>query len=177
LNLSSGITRNPGLVNNQLNYTNNTLFNGGVVLSSNISQNLDFTLSSQSTYNLARNTLREQLNTNFFSQNSFARVVWVFWKGLMVETDLNHQLNQGLTQGFNQNFLLWNASFGKKVFKNQRGEIKVTAFDLLKQNNSISRNIMDGFIEDVETQVLQRYFMLNFNYNFRHFATKPEGSR
>jgi hypothetical protein len=178
LNLSSGYSRNPGLMDNILNYSNTASLNGGVVLSSNISQNLDFTVSSQSGYNMVRNSQWDELNTNFFNQSTFARIVWVFWKGLMLETDLNHQIYTGLAEGFNQNFLLWNASFGKKIFKDKRGELKVTGFDLLKQNNSIFRNVNEVFIEDVQTQVLQRYFLLTFNYNFRHFTTRqPEGGR
>ena len=60
-------------------------------------------------------------------------------------------------------------SIGKKVFKNKLGEIAISAFDLLNQNRSISRNITEVYIEDVQTTTLTRYIMLNFTYNFRNF--------
>jgi hypothetical protein len=68
------------------------------------------------------------------------------------------------------NFLLWNMSLGKKVFRNQRGEFNINAYDLLKQNTSIWRNISDAYVEDVRSNVLQRYFMLTFTYNIRYFG-------
>jgi hypothetical protein len=62
-------------------------------------------------------------------------------------------------------------SAGKKILKGQKGEIKVSVFDLLKQNQSITRNITGEYIEDVQNQVLQQYFMLHFTYNLRNFGT------
>jgi hypothetical protein len=62
-------------------------------------------------------------------------------------------------------------SLGKKILKNQKGEIKLSVFDLLKQNQSITRNITGEYIEDVRNDVLQQYFMLNFTYNLRNFGT------
>jgi hypothetical protein len=42
---------------------------------------------------------------------------------------------------------------------------------LLKQNQSIMRNVSDSYIEDVQYKVLQQYFMLTFTYNLRNFGT------
>jgi hypothetical protein len=66
--------------------------------------------------------------------------------------------------------VLWNASLGKKIFAKQQGEIKLYAFDLLGQNNSIQVNNTAAYTEDVQTNILQRYFMLMFTYNIRSFA-------
>jgi hypothetical protein len=46
----------------------------------------------------------------------------------------------------------------------------LNVYDLLKQNNSIWRNVSDAYVEDVQTNVLQRYFMLTFTYNIRYFG-------
>jgi hypothetical protein len=34
----------------------------------------------------------------------------------------------------------------------------------------VRRNISDTFIEDIQTNVLQQYFMLSFTYNIRRFS-------
>jgi vacuolar-type H+-ATPase subunit D/Vma8 len=60
---------------------------------------------------------------------------------------------------------------GKKILKDQKGELKLSVFDLLKQNRSINRNVTGEYIEDVQNQVLQQYFMLTFTYNLRNFGT------
>jgi hypothetical protein len=59
---------------------------------------------------------------------------------------------------------------GKKIFKNQRGEVSILVYDLLNQNANIRRNITETFIEDIQTNVLQQYFMLSFTYNIRRFS-------
>ncbi|MEJ7664815.1 MAG: hypothetical protein WKG07_37525 [Hymenobacter sp.] len=77
------------------------------------------------------------------------------------------RLYRGLSAAYNQNYVLWNASIGKKLFPGQRGEIKLYAFDILKQNRAIQRNVSVAYYEDVQTTVLQQYLMLMFTYNIR----------
>lgn len=167
---SIGHTNRPGLINDEKNIVNSSNFRTGVSLSSNISENLDFTVSTNSSYNIIKNTLRPDLNNNYFNQTTRLRFHWILWKGFVYRTDLNHQANAGLS-AVGKNFLLWNMSVGKKVFRNKLGEINLNVYDLLKQNNSIWRNISDSYVEDVQTNVLQRYLMLTFTYNIRYFGT------
>lgn len=169
LNLSGNYSRTPGLINGEENISSTPSFGFGLVISSNISEKLDFTVSTNSSYNIVRNSLREDLNSEYFSQNSRLRFNWIFWKGLVYQTELSHQLNSGLSEGFNQNYLLWNMSIGKKLFKKQEGEIRLSVFDALSENISVLRNITEVYVEDVQTEVLQRYFMLSFIYNLRKF--------
>jgi len=44
---------------------------------------------------------------------------------------------------------------------------------VLKQNKSISRSVTETYIEDVQSQVLQRYFMLTFTYKLKNFGKAP----
>ncbi len=185
LNASAIFTHAPGLIDTLENFANTQSYGFGAVLSSNISENLDFTISGSPTYNVVHNTLQPNADNNYFNLNSGLRLNWIIWKGLFLQSEINHQYYSGLSAGIEQNYLLWNAAVGKKLFKNNRGEIKLTAFDLLKQNNSIQRNVTETYIEDIETNVLQQYFMLVFTYNIRSFgsgsktpapADSPEGT-
>jgi vacuolar-type H+-ATPase subunit D/Vma8 len=65
---------------------------------------------------------------------------------------------------------LWNAGVGYKFLKNKSGEIRATVFDLLKQNQSINRNVTETYVEDSYTRVLSRYFLFSFTYTFRKFT-------
>lgn len=178
INLNSGATymRIPGLINNIRNLSNTYTLIQGVVLSSNISQNLDFSLSYNGNYNIVRNSIQQQSNNNFFTQGMGGRVNWIFGKGFLFQTDLNNQSFRGLGEGFNQNFTLWNASFGKKFMKNNAAELKVTMFDILGQNNSISRSVTETYQQDVISQVLTRYAMLTFTYNLRNFGGRSNNA-
>ena len=167
VNLSASYAQNPGLVNGGLNYARTPALGAGVVLSSNISPQLDFTLSTNATQSYVRNTLQTRLNTNYYSQVTRLRLGWIVGPGINIQTDVAHQAYAGLSAGYNQQYILWNASLGKKVFPGQRGEIKIYAFDLLGQNRSVQRNVTEAYYEDVRTTILQRYFMLMFTYNIR----------
>ena len=167
LSANASFTQTPGLVNGGLNYARVPAFGAGLTLSSNISPQFDFTASTTSTQNFVRNTLRAQLNSNYFAQVTRLRLNWIVGPGISFATDLVHQAYSGLAAGFNQQYILWNASLGKKIFPGQRGEIKLYAFDLLGQNRAIQRNVTDAYYEDVQTNILQRYLMLMFTYNIR----------
>ncbi|MBT9391750.1 TonB-dependent receptor [Hymenobacter sp. NST-14] len=173
VNASGNYSQTPGLVFGELNYSRTPSASLGLSLSSNISPEVDFTISSNSSQSYVRNTLRQQLNSQFFRQNTSLRLSWIITRGITLKSDVSHQLYSGLSAGFNQNFVLWNASLGKKIFANQQGEIQLYAFDLLGQNNSIQRNIAAAYTEDVQTNILQRYFMVMFTYNLRSFGGAP----
>lgn len=171
LNFNAGVsyTKTPNLINEIKSFTNSYSINGGGVLSSNISEKLDFTLSYSPTYSIVKNTAQASLNSSYIFQNTSLKVNWLFGKGFLLQTEVLNQAYSGLGSGFNQNFTLWNAGFGYKFLKKQAGELRLNVFDLLKQNNSIARNVSTAYIEDARNQVLTRYFMLTFTYNLRNF--------
>lgn len=174
IDLSADYSRQPGQVNGAVNYANNISYGLGLVLSSNISERVDFTISSRSSFSTVENSLSTRLNTEYFSQNSSLLVNLIIANGFVFRTTLNHQLYSGLSEGFDQNYWLWNMGLAKKLFKNERGEIQLSVFDLLKQNTSIQRNVTEAYIEDVQTEVLQQYVMLTFTYQIRNFGKAPE---
>ncbi|WP_297337652.1 outer membrane beta-barrel protein [Algoriphagus sp.] len=170
INAGAGYTKRPTLVNNEYGFNNSRRLSTGVSLSSNISDQIDFNLWTRLSFNNVENTLNPNLNNNFFNQRARINFNWIIWEGFIFRTDINHQVNKGLSEGFDQSFTLVNMSLGKKIFNNQRGEISVNVYDLFRQNNNIRRNITDTYIEDIQSNVLQRYFMLTFSYNIRRFA-------
>jgi len=171
LDISANYTRTPGLLDDALNYSNNNTYGAGVTFASNISDKLDFTISTRSSISDVNNTLENATDSRYWSQNSKLRLGWILPLGIIFRSEISYQYYSGLSDGFNKDYFLWTAGIGKKLFKNQRGEITLSVFDLLNQNRRISRNITDVYIEDVQTNVLQRYAMLKFTYNFLNFNT------
>jgi hypothetical protein len=172
-NLNGGVTytRFPGILNNMENFSTNLVYSLGTVLSSNISQYVDFNISYSANFNNVKNELVKERNDNYFQHVAGMQLNLLAKSGWFFQNDLNNQLYKGLTQQFNQSYLLWNMSAGKKLLKYQKGELRLSVFDLLKQNRSIARNINETYIEDSYNEVLRQYFMLTFTYNLRNFGT------
>ena len=164
------LSRTPGMINNEVNYTTTPSLGISLVLASNISPEIDFTVSSLTTLSYVRNSIQTQSDNDYTLQNSRIRLNWIIWKGIVFTSDVTHQYSSGLSEGYEQNFVLWNAGIAKKFFANDAGELRFTIFDILDQNQSTQRNATELYIEDTQSDVLQRYFLLSFTYTLRNFT-------
>lgn len=171
LNLNAGVTYTltPGLINNVRNLSNTYNVNAGGVLSSNISDKLDFSISYSANYNIVRNSIQTNSNNNYFYHTAGVKFNWNFWKGFVFNTNLQNVLYTGIAQGFNQNYFLWNAELGYKFMKNKSLEVKFGAYDMLNQNNGIARSVTETYVEDSRSLVLKRYLLLTVTYTLRQF--------
>jgi hypothetical protein len=176
LDASYNFSQTPGLINEARNLTAVHAIGAGFTLGSNISDKVDFTISTRPLWNTTSNSLQTAANTQFWSQNSRVKLNWQIWEGFVLRTDLTHTLYSGLSDGFNQEFYIWNLGIGKKVLKDDRGEITLAVNDLLSQNRSITRTVTEAYIEDARTNALTRFIMLSFTYNLRHFNTGKASS-
>lgn len=178
LNINGGVTYNhtPSLINNKLNISDNYAINGGAYIGSNISKDLDFSLSYNGTYNIVKNSVQKQSDNNFVTQATTFKLNWIFLDGFVVNTDVVYTIFTGLNQSYNQDYFLWNAYVGYKFFKDRSLEAKVSVFDLLNQNRSIGRTVTGNYTEDYNTTVLKRYFMFTLTYTFKKFksGTQPK---
>lgn len=176
INLNAGFSysRLPGLINNVSSITDNFVYTTGIGITSNISQYIDYNFSYSANFNNAKSSIAGQASNNYVNQVTGLQVNLLSKKGWFVQNDVNYQTYSGLSSGYNQHYWLWNAAIGKKLFKKQAGEIKLSVFDLLKQNQSINRTVTENYIEDVQNNVLRQYFMLTFTYNLKNFGTPKQ---
>ncbi len=172
VNLGYTINNTPSLINSSVNQALTHNLNSGFTLGSNISEKIDFTIGYTLNYNTVFNSIQPQLNNDYFIHNGSLRFNWLPAPFLVVSTDLMVNAFAGLEEGFNQQFNLLNAGIGYRFLKNRRAEVRLSVFDLLNQNNSISRNVTETYVEDLQTEVLQQFFMLTFTYNIRNFKSK-----
>ncbi len=169
-NISGNYSNTPSIVNDQKNDSRNATLGFGVNLTSNISENVDFTISSTTNIGEAKNSILQELNTNYLNQQSGLKLEVIFPYGITWRNQVTHQIYSGYGDEFDDSFLLGSMSIGKKFLKNNRAEISISVFDLFNQNQAISRNVTGTYIESIASNVLQRYFMLNFRYDLRHFG-------
>ena len=179
LNLSTNVYHNHdiGLTNHAKTYSNSYGISQRIGANSRFGPHLVIGLSYVGNYSIVRNNANTDLSYNYYNQVIRNDLAYTFWKGIRIASSLYYNYNQGLAQGYDQQFILWNASLGKKLFKRQEGEITLSAYDLLNRNTNISRSISERYIQDSQNNALRQYFLLSFTYNVRHFGGGSGGRR
>ncbi len=147
------------------------------VLGSNISENVDFTLSWNGNYNEATNSLAAAGEKNkYFSHTANASMKFVLPWNITFTANAAYSQHLGITNDYNEDYLICNLYLGKKIFKNKRGEIMIGVNDLFNENSvAFSRTTGSGYTQNTTNLSMGRYYMLQFTYNLRLFGKK--GSR
>ena len=130
-----------------------------------------FTMTSsvRATYSKANYSISSTQNTEYtnYAASTDARIT--LFGSLRLASDVSYTTNNGLSAGFNQNTTMWNANITKDFFKDKRAQIKIQLYDILGQAVSIRRTTTENYIEDTQSKVLTRYFLVSFIYNFNKF--------
>lgn len=170
LSTQGSVARNTNVINESDNVTTSTSIGQGIRLQSDYNGRIDYGLSARITYQQARYSLLSQQNMQYWSQYATGDVHWQLPGNIIIASDLTYTGNTGRAEGYNQRFLLWNASVSKQFLRTKQAEVRLQVFDLLNQNRSLIRNTGDAYIEDVRSRVLQRYFLISLVYNLRKFG-------
>jgi len=165
------------LVNLVKIFTNNYTLGGTVRFTMNLQEKLDLNFSSASTYNIIRYSSDKERNADYFTQRFSIEPTYSTKSGWIISNDFDYLMNRGQSSGFNQSVPLWNAGIAKLFLKKKEAELRFTVFDILNQNKSITRNVEQNYVEDVRTEVLNRYFLLSFTYYLRKFKGQQQQGR
>ncbi|MCR5395100.1 MAG: outer membrane beta-barrel protein [Bacteroidales bacterium] len=143
-------------------------------ISSNISQDLDFSLSYSPTYQKVTDEVNENNNYEYFNQSANARLNWTFWKNFTLEQDLSYTYYGGASMPSVIDEWIWNMSVGKKFGKKNSTEVKLQIYDLLNQRTGYSRNVSSTGITQSYTNYMPRYFMLTVSYKIANYKSSSE---
>ena len=156
----------------QTNLANNIGYDAGITLGSNISENLDFTVSWRGTYNQAWNTIGQTAKNDYFNHSVNGNIKWTFLKRLTLTAAVSYVQYLGFTNSYNEDYVLCNVYLGCKVFKNKRGEVQIGVNDIFDQNTSFARTTGSGYTQNAWNSCIGRYFSVQFVYNLRHFGKR-----
>lgn len=161
--------------NYSINKANNIGYTFRLALSSNISENIDFTVSWRGTYNQAWNSIAkfsygDQTINNYFRHTASASLKWIFGAGFTLTANAEYHQYLGLTNNYNEQYTLCNLYLGKQIFKNKRGEVLIGVNDILNQNKDFNRSTGSGYTRNTINSSIGRYVMVQFVYNLRHFG-------
>jgi len=77
-----------------------------------------------------------------------------------------HIYNPLVAQGFQRQSNLVSFSVARALQKKDKGEIRLTCYDLFNQSVSASHYASNNAIYDTQNQAIRRYFMLSYSYRF-----------
>lgn len=165
--LNAGYNQSVNFINNAKNKTRTLSVMPRINAGYSYKELLELNIGARVSYNNARYSLQPSLNNNYWRQVYEMDATLNLPAGITVGTEFSYNTYTGRSNGYNTRIALWNASISKQVLKSKKGEVKLSAFDLLNQNIGVDRNGNSTYVEDVQYKTLQRYFTLGFTYSLQ----------
>ncbi|MBR2424930.1 MAG: outer membrane beta-barrel protein [Tidjanibacter sp.] len=168
---NANFSNSPSKLNGEVNIMKGQYYNGGAQLSSNISENLDFSMAYNVGYNINDNNNAIASRQNrYFNQWASAELKWVAWGGFTFTANATYSQYKGITDDYNEEYLLCNAFIGKKLFKDRRGELSIGVNDIFDQNKDFRRSVGTNYLSNTTNLAIGRYVAVQFVYNLRIFG-------
>ncbi len=172
-NLWASYNENKSMINGLENKTQDIRSNISLDIRLNL-EKFNAGISGYYSYNSAFSTLNNKSNTPYSSQGISGNVSAKLPKNFMIESNANYTINSKRSNGYNINYLVWNASFSKIFFKKENFILGAYAYDILNQNISVDRDISSNVITDIKTNIISRYFLLKATFKFNSNKAKEE---
>lgn len=172
-NANANYSSHKTFINNLENTTKSLQSNIGMDLRLNL-EKFNAGITGYYEYNYSSSTLNSLSNKPYSSQGLSGNVSAKLPKNFLLTSDANYTINSKRSNGYNINFLVWNASFSKTFFKKENFILGFYAYDILNQNISVSRSTNSNVITDTKTNIISRYFLLKATFKFNSNKTKEE---
>jgi hypothetical protein len=166
---SMGLTRGITFldaIENKVNTTNQTL---SATFENLDNERVSVQLSGNWRWNQTSYDQSENRNQDFLTQSYQADLLIDFGKGWTLDNEIRYTIFSEESYGSNNTFTLWNLGLNKSLFKD-RLSLKISAFDLLNQNQGINRDNTATSISETISNTLTQYYMLTANYKLSSFG-------
>ena len=165
------------VVNNLQNITTSNSYSFGTFVGKSVEKLYDNSISANATYTTSTSSIQKNISTHYWTYNIRPDLDFFLPLKFQIHTDCDFIFRQK-TSVFdnNNNVILWNAWFGKKLLKGDVMVIKISANDILNKNIGFNRTVNTNYITQNTYSTIQRYFMLSVVWNFNK-GPKPAGQQ
>jgi len=118
------------------------------------------------TEQIGKNSSNSNLNINSSIWNLNSDITFYLPLKFKIKISGNYYNYANLSQEFNSEFAIVNASLNKYFGKYNGWELAIEGYDLLNQNTQISRTITANTIIDARSDIISRYFLFRISYMF-----------
>lgn len=176
IRLEGNLTYNRSIlfVNTLENNVNRIMGSLGLTLENRNKEKIDMAVGARYSPTLTRYDISVEQNQDFLNQNYYADVSVNLGEKWLFTTNFDYTLYAGDAFSEDASIALWKASVTRYFFKNRRGQLRLTAFDILNQNQGINRTSTFNYVEETRVTTLSRFLMMTFTYNLSAFG-EPKG--
>jgi hypothetical protein len=175
--LNAGFNNNISYAAGKLNTTVIKSYGPSFSYTYQLDEVMDINITARHSYSQTNNALNPALNTNYVTRVYGADATNYLPFNIVLNQSLNYTINEGRAAGFNTAVPIWNASLSKFFLKNNRGELKISAFDILNKNVGVSRNVSQNQIVDQSYNVINQYFLIGFTFSLQKSGLSTGGPR
>ncbi len=172
-NANGSISNSKTIINNQENRTQDLRTNIGLEIRLNF-EKVTAGLTGYAEYNQSSSTLNTNSTKPYTAQGIIGNIGIDLPQKFRLESDATYTMNGQRSNGYNINYLVWNASLAKTFFKMENFIVGLYAYDMLNQNISVNRSINSNIISDTKTNIISRYFLLKATFKFNSNKVKEE---
>ena len=177
LSLGANLQRSPGLYDGCKVFSRSYSFSAGAVVGSSFSENADFNVAYQPSYNVVSRSLASSAGYNYYRHSLRADLNLLFFsRHLVFATSAVHNFSSGMGGGFDDNYVLWNAAAAFKFLSRRQAEVRLRVNDILDRGRSSSRSVQEAYVSTSSSNSLRRYAMLTFSYKFKGASSSSQGS-
>lgn len=133
----------------------------------------EISLSYNPSWNNNTNSLNPNAITKYWQHALEGNVYYKLPKDFEITTEIDYLKRENINLGSGRNgYFIWNAGISKKVFKDKSGLLKLRMEDILKQRIGFDRSIYLSQVYENYYNMITRYFMFSFTWNFSDKKTK-----
>lgn len=165
LSVDEDFSSSPIIINGARNTSKRLTSRITIGLNSN-KEFFDYKINYTPTFTYSTNNGNLKIQRTFY-HNLFGNLNLTFLSKFTWRNNFTYYFNPNLSD--NKSNLIYNLAFSYYFLSFNSGELRLEVFDLFNQRNSLRRVITDNYIEDRNTTMLERFFLLSFTYNFRSF--------
>lgn len=125
-------------------------------------------------YGRSANSIQKQNNQETFDYELGAETNITLPWNFYFSSDINYLIKVGYGEGFDKNVVLWNAQISKNFLSSKQLTLRFKIYDILRQQNSLTRTITANYTEDTEYNILKSYFMFHLVYRLNTLGGKQK---
>ncbi len=160
-------TKTQNLINLDLLDVNRWAKSAGFTISNLNSKVLEYNLGGKWTWSDNRYPDDESLDQSTLLTNYFVDATLTLWKKWKINGSYDYNLYSSDAFTDNQSLPLFELSISRFILPNDRGQLKLSVFDVLDENRGLSRTVDINYLEEIRANSIGRYAMLSFIYSIR----------